>query len=75
VEIGFHERRTSVYQGNLPLPDLRTPASRARLLFTGQYVSSDLPHYAVTADGQRFIMIQAAEAGRAIQVVDHVLPR
>jgi Tol biopolymer transport system component len=52
-----------------------SPAGVPRPLFRGQYVSSDLPHYAVTADGQHFIMIQGADAGRAIQVVDHALPR
>ena len=50
------------------------PAGEPTLLFSGQYVSSELPHYGVTADGKRFIMIQAADAGRAIQLVDHAIP-
>jgi serine/threonine-protein kinase len=50
------------------------PVGPARLLFSGRYGQSDLPHYDVTRDGKRFVMIQAADAGRSIQVIDNWVP-
>jgi serine/threonine-protein kinase len=51
--------------------DPNTPVGEPKLLFTGRYGQSDLPHYDVTRDGKRFVMIQAADAGRSIQVIDN----
>jgi serine/threonine-protein kinase len=51
--------------------DHNTPVGEPKLLFTGRYDQSDLPHYDVTRDGKRFVMIQGADAGRSIQVIDN----
>jgi hypothetical protein len=43
-------------------------------LFTGRFLSSDLPYYAVTADGQRFLMVSPVLdpiEDRTIRVVDN----
>ena len=49
------------------------PAGVSKVLFTGQFQRSDQPHYDVTGDGQRFVMIRLIEdelEPRTIRVVD-----
>jgi serine/threonine-protein kinase len=49
------------------------PFGVPRVLFTGRYQRTDLPHYDVTRDGQRFVMIKpiASELeARTIRLVD-----
>jgi hypothetical protein len=44
-----------------------------KVLFTGRYVSTDLPHYDVTPDGKRFMMVEPVQddvGARTIRVID-----
>ncbi len=55
--------------------DTAAPVGEPQVVFGGNYAQSPLPHYDVTADGQRFVMIQPPEAGRTIQMMDGWQPR
>ena len=48
-------------------------AGTPRELFRGVFASTDIANYDVTADGQRFIMVQPYDetAERTIQLIDH----
>ena len=50
-----------------------SPTGVPKVLFTGQFQRSDQPHYDVTRDGQRFVMIGLIAdelEPRTIRVVD-----
>jgi serine/threonine-protein kinase len=50
-----------------------SPVGAPQPLFSGQYQQTDLPHYDVTADGQRFVMVKPTEddpSHRTIRVID-----
>ncbi len=55
--------------------DTAAPVEEPQVVFSGNYAKSPLPHYDVTADGKRFVMIQPPEVGRTIQVMDGWQPR
>lgn len=55
--------------------DAAAPVGEPKVLFIGSYVQTPIPHYDVTSDNQRFVMIQPPEAGRTIQMMDGWQPR
>ena len=46
-----------------------SPIGVPQVLFTGRYLSTDLPQFDVTSDGQRFVMVRTTSPRRCSSLV------